>query len=59
MKEYEKQRFLSDIVNKLVNVEPQKVAEVECPDGEYRNRPLIDIAVAVEIVNGFRGKEFE
>lgn len=59
MKESEKQRILSDIVNKLVNTEPQKVAEVECDDGVWRNRPLIDISVAVEIVNSFRGKEFE
>ncbi len=59
MKESEKQRLLSDIVNKLVNTEPQKVAEVKCSDGVLRNRPLIDIAVAVEIVNSFRGKEFE
>lgn len=58
MKESEKQRILSDIVNELLNTEPQKVAEVKCSDGEWRNRPLIDIAVAVEIVNGFRGKEF-
>lgn len=58
MKESEKQRLLSDIVNKLVNTEPQKVAEVKCSDGEWRNRSLIDIAVAVEIVNSFRGKEF-
>lgn len=59
MKESEKQRLLSDIVNKLVNSVPQKVAEVKCDDGNYRNRPLIDIAVAVEIVNSFRGKGFE
>lgn len=59
MKESEKQRLLSDIVNELVNTEPQKVAEVKCSDGMLRNRPLIDIAVAVEIVNGFRGEEFE
>lgn len=59
MKESEKQRLLSDIVNELLNTEPQKVAEVECGDGIWRNRPLIDIAVAVEVVNGFRGKEFE
>lgn len=59
MKESEKQRILSDIVNELVNAEPQKVAEVKCSDGVLRNRPLIDIAVAVEIVNSFRGKEFE
>lgn len=56
MKESEKQRLLSDIVNKLVNSVPQKVAEVKCDDGNYRNIPLIDIAVAVEIVNSFRGK---
>lgn len=59
MKEIEKQRFLSDIVNELLNTEPQKVSEVKCSDGIWRNRPLIDIAVAVEIVNSFRGKEFE
>lgn len=59
MKESEKQRLLSDIVNELVNIEPQKVAEVKCSDGVLRNRPLIDIAAAVEIVNSFRGKEFE
>lgn len=59
MKESEKQRLLSDIVNELHNTEPQKVAGVECDDGIWRNRPLIDIAVAVEIVNSFRGKEFE
>lgn len=59
MKESEKQRLLSDIVNELLNVEPQKVAEVKCPDGVYKNRPLIDIALAIEIVNSFRGKEFE
>ena len=59
MKESEKQRLLSDIINELANTEPQKVAEVKCDDGEWRNRPLIDIAVAVEIVNGFRGEEFE
>lgn len=59
MKESEKQRLLSDNVNKLTNTAPQKVAEVKCSDGMLRNRPLIDIAVAVEIVNGFRGEEFE
>ncbi|MCI8795349.1 MAG: hypothetical protein HFG89_00645 [Dorea sp.] len=56
MKESEKQRLLSNIVNELVNIEPQKVAEVKCSDGALRNRPLIDIAVAVEIVNSFRGE---
>lgn len=59
MKESEKQRLLSDIANKLLNIEPQKAAEVKCSDGVLRNRPLIDIAKAVEIVNSFRGKEFE
>lgn len=57
MKESEKQRLLSDIVNKLLNTEPQKIAEVKCPNGQFRNRPLIDIAVAVEIVNSFREDE--
>lgn len=54
MTEYKKQRLLSDIVNELLNTEPQKVTEVKCSDGQFRNRPLIDIAVAVEIVNSFR-----
>lgn len=58
MSEYEKQRLLSDIVNKLVSVAPQMVAEVKCSDGVRRNRPLIDIAVAAEIVNNFRGEDF-
>lgn len=54
MKESERQRLLSDISNKMVSLTPQKVAEVKCLDGEYRNRPLIDIATAIEVIDSFR-----
>lgn len=30
---------------------PDIVTEIKCPDGQYRNRPLLDVATVVEIID--------
>ena len=33
------------------------VAEVKCPDGQYRNRPLLDMETVLEIIGNVLEKE--
>ena len=33
------------------------VAEIKCPDGQYRNRPLLDVATVLEIMDNVLEKE--
>ena len=35
------------------------VADVKCPDGEYRSRPLLDVATVLNIIEDTFGKEFD
>ena len=42
--------FCERLRDRLLNCKVDLVAEVKCPDGQYRNRPLLDVATALEVM---------
>lgn len=41
------ERLKKEIINHANDI----VTEIKCPDGQYRNRPLLDKATVIEIIN--------
>lgn len=40
-----------NLKKEILNHAPDTVTEIKCPDGQYRNRPLLDVATVIEIVD--------
>lgn len=43
--------YVENLKKGILNHAPDIVTEIKCPDGQYRNRPLLDIATVIEIVD--------
>ena len=49
--------FCEKLREEILNSKVDLVAEVKCPDGQYRNRPLLDVATVLEIMGNVLEKE--
>lgn len=43
----------------ITNYAPDIVTEIKCPNGQYKNRPLLDMATVVEIIDDLKKKMAE
>lgn len=43
--------YVEKLKNEILNHAPDIVTEIKCPDGQYRNRLLLDMATVIEIVD--------
>ena len=49
--------FCEKLRGEILSHKVDLVAEVKCPDGQFRNRPLLDIATVLEIMGDLLEKE--
>ena len=49
--------FCEKLREEILSSKVDLVAEVKCPDGQYRNRPLLDVATVLEIMGNVLEKE--
>lgn len=43
--------YAERLKEEILSHAPDIVTEIKCPDGQYRNRPLLDAATVVEIID--------
>lgn len=43
--------YVKKLKKEILNHAPDVVTEIKCSDGQYRNRPLLDMATVIEIVD--------
>ena len=43
----------------ITNYAPDIVTEIKCPNGQYKNRPLLDMATVVDIIGDLKKKMAE
>lgn len=43
--------YAKKLKKEILNHAPDIVTEIKCPDGQYRNRPLLDMATVIEIID--------
>lgn len=51
--------FCEKLRGEILSHKVDLVAEIKCPDGQYRNRPLLDVATVLEIMGDVLKKEME
>ena len=49
--------FCEKLREEILSRKVDLIAEVKCPDGQYRNRPLLDVATVLEIMGNVLEKE--
>jgi len=53
------EKYAEILKEEILNHVPDIVTEIKCPDGQYRNRPLLDMATVVEIIDDLKKKMAE
>lgn len=51
--------FCEKLRDEILNYKVDLVLEVKCPDGQYRDRPLLDVATVLEIIEDVLKKEMK
>lgn len=46
--------YAEKLKEKILNHTPDIVTEIKCSDGQYRNRPLLDMATVIKIVDDLK-----
>ena len=48
--------YAATLKEEILSHAPYIVTEIKCPDGQYRNRPLLDTATVIEIIDDLKKK---
>lgn len=51
--------YAERLKEEILNHAPDIVTTIKCPDDRYRNRPLLDMATVVEIIDDLKKKMAE
>lgn len=51
--------YAERLKEEILNHTPDIVTKIKCPDDQYRNRPLLDMATVVEIIDDLKKKMVE
>lgn len=43
--------YARKLKKEILNHAPDIITEIRCPDGQYRNKPLLDMATVIEIID--------